>query len=135
KIKQKLLNNLLNFDDLSLGGRSLPTTESFCRLVKNLPFTDPEISEGWLSAANNQLTHGLESTVVDHLRTLGLISHETRVHVGQIACGPWVGAAARFKEEVLAKRNRNYLAMDMESYGVLQAAHENSVHPQTLIIR
>ena len=45
---------------------------------------------------------------------------------GPVACGNSVGAAAAFKEQ-LKSHNRNYIALDMESAGVLQACHAKNV--------
>lgn len=48
--------------------------------------------------------------------------HDIHIRVGQMATGPAVIKSSRFTDEYLKKHHKNYLAIDMESYGVYYAA-------------
>lgn len=53
--------------------------------------------------------------------------HDIHIHIGQMATGPAVIKSTKFTEEYLKKHHKNYLAIDMETYGVYFAAR-NSQH-------
>lgn len=68
------------------------------------------------------------------MRSEGLLGETVKVHVGHVASGPLVGSSAEFKA-LLAKHNRNYLALDMESAGIARTAHNHPDRPFTIIVR
>src|ERR1051326_4200978 len=134
KIKQTSPSAPLSFGDLSFGGKALPTTETYRRLIENLPLTDDTLWTKWLADSSEQLDAEIDDNSKQNLKSAGLLSDVCSIHIGPVACGPWVGASSQLKE-ILKKRNRNYLAMDMESYGLLQAAQKHKSKPETLILR
>lgn len=124
----------LTFDNIKLGGKSLPTTVPLYELIDNLEIADKRAWKSWILDAKTDLTSLLPQTDIDLLQEEGLIDQSIKIAIGPVATGPWVGAAAGFKDYLKSERNRNFLAMDMESAGVLQAARRTP-DIQTLIIR
>lgn len=134
KIQQSDPNAKLTFADLKFGGKSYATTVSLCDVLDNLEFSDPDSWQAWLKQSQKELKSGLSAANLRQLEKEKLIGEQTRAYAGPVAAGPWVGAAAEFKK-LLKTHNRNYLAMDMESSGVLQVANKRLPIPQTVVLR
>jgi hypothetical protein len=64
----------------------------------------------------------------------GMVGEQPELYSGHVACGPVVSAAPAFTH-FLKKRDRKYLAIEMESAGVLAAASERLNQPATIVIR
>lgn len=54
------------------------------------------------------------------------MERDIQMHIGQMATGPAVIKSSKFAEEYLKKHNKNYLAIDMETYGVYYATKTSS---------
>jgi 5'-deoxynucleotidase YfbR-like HD superfamily hydrolase/nucleoside phosphorylase len=134
KIQQRSPNGPLTFDALRLGGKSYSTTVALCDVLDNLEFTDPDAWKVWIKQSANEITSSLNDSNIRLLKKEGLIADTTKAYIGPVAVGPWVGAAKKFKE-FLTTHNRNYIAMDMESAGVLQVANQHSYAPKTVVLR
>jgi nucleoside phosphorylase len=135
KISQKNRSKKLGFEDIKIAGRSLPTTASLSDMVNNLEFIDPQGWEAWQLTAHKELMSILSSSAFDSLKNEDLISDQPKLYQGPVATGPWVGAAKQFKQFLKTTRNRNYLAMDMESAGVLQAIRRSPLGPLSIVLR
>lgn len=123
-----------SFDNIRFAGKSLPTTVFLYELVDNLEIVDHRAWQNWINDSRTALTSLINQADRDFLEKEDLIDRAVKIAVGPVATGPWVGAAAAFKDLLKSERNRNFLAMDMESAGVLQAARRVS-GVQTIIIR
>jgi nucleoside phosphorylase len=135
KISQKNRSKKLGFEDIKIAGRSLPTTASLSDTINNLEFVDPQAWEVWQDTAHKELTSVLSPSDFNYLRDQGLVADRPRLYQGPVATGPWVGAAKQFKRFLKAARNRNYLAMDMESAGVLQAIRRSPLGSLSIVLR
>ena len=135
KISQKNRSKKLDLQDIKIAGRSLPTTASLSDTVNNLEFIDPQGWEAWQVTAHKELMSVLTSSAFDSLKNEGLVAERPNLYQGPVATGPWVGAAKQFKQFLKTARNRNYLAMDMESAGVLQAIRRSPLGSLSIVLR
>ena len=76
------------------------------------------------------LEHGLHLLL---LCNKGIIREYPKIHVGHVASGSIVGASSLFIKWLKDNRDRKYFALEMESGGILSAAHTRAV--ATLVIR
>jgi 5'-deoxynucleotidase YfbR-like HD superfamily hydrolase/nucleoside phosphorylase len=128
--------SILSFDDIQFGGRSLPTSSITWDFFKNVKDVMPE-KWNLLTRENiDFLKKNLKSSVFKELKKKNLFRTIFKVHCEDIACGPFVGASNKFKKW-LHDNNRNYYALDMESYGMLNAVEKYSRRnkPYTLILK
>lgn len=134
KISAKSSSEPLTFENIKFAGKSLPTTVFLYELLDNLEIVDHLAWQNWINDAKTDLTSLITQSDADFLIEEHLIDATIKIAVGPVATGPWVGAAAAFKQFLKAERNRNFLAMDMESAGVLQGARRVP-NIQTIILR
>jgi 5'-deoxynucleotidase YfbR-like HD superfamily hydrolase/nucleoside phosphorylase len=117
------------------GGRSFQTTHRWYKLLTGLHETD---LVSWNKWVNDCVTDRYVSITDADTRLLldrGFIRDDPFLAFGPLASGPLVSASKAFKNALKAGRNRNFVALDMESAGVVQAAHEHDSNPETLVIR
>jgi nucleoside phosphorylase len=91
------------------------------------------MAQTWESLGRQKLLEWIGSVSTDELIHEHLISNIPKIHTGHIASGPIVGAADQFVQWLKKRRDRKFLALEMESAGVLNAAHKRAVN--SLIIR
>ncbi len=135
KIVQRGSREPLTFENIRFGGKSLPTSVSLYEMVDNLEIVDHRSWEGWLNEASREKKSVLSSQDIEYLQNERLIGQTVKIAVGPVATGPWVGGASKFKQFLKSERNRNFLAMDMESAGALQGARRVPFGVQTLVVR
>lgn len=133
KIHQPDPSNPLTFEDIDFAGQSVRTTESIWRFITEFKYRYKDDWEVWQQNSEARINQ-LELQSLNVLRDCKLIADRPQVHVGSCACGPVLVASRDFKQ-VLKQRNRNFLAVDMESYGVLRAIDRSEKHIETLVIR
>jgi 5'-deoxynucleotidase YfbR-like HD superfamily hydrolase/nucleoside phosphorylase len=124
----------LRLADLQFGGSEFPTTYRLWKLLTGLFETD---LFSWNKFVNDCVIDRYASIPHDVVRELldaGFIRDDPFLAWGPLACGPVVSASREFKD-FLKTRNRNFVAVDMESSGVVQAAHQHDTQPETLVIR
>lgn len=63
-----------------------------------------------------------------------LVRDGTKVHIGHLASGPLVGASASYKKW-LKRLDRKYLAIEMETAGVMNAIYHSAGDERALVIR
>ena len=99
----------------------------------NLEYAHSDAYTVWEQAGLQKLLGWLGSNSMDELIRQRLIGKTPNLHTGHIASGPMVGAANQFVQWLKEKHDRKLLALEMESAGVLNAAHKRAV--KSLIIR
>lgn len=88
----------------------------------------------WCASAQQRLQGALSEAQVKELTEKGLVRAQPVAETGHIACGPVVAAARAFIKQV-KKKDRKYLALEMESGGVLAAVYEVGDPSHSLVIR
>lgn len=116
---------------LQWGGRAAPATDGLVQMLGKLREADLHRYEAW----QVQCRHGRPDTAaVKSLCRESLIGEDVEVATGPVASGYTVGGATAFKDSLLDK-NRNYVALDMESAGVMRGCLEVEPEPKRLILR
>jgi 5'-deoxynucleotidase YfbR-like HD superfamily hydrolase/nucleoside phosphorylase len=134
KINQQDPSLPITFDDIEFGGKDIQTTESIYRFVSRLDQEYPLEFRNWQETASDYIHKYLDSHSLEKLQHLQLIADPPRLNIGPCACGPLVVTSRGFKD-ILKQRNRNFLAVDMESFGVLRAVQITERNISTLVIR
>lgn len=88
----------------------------------------------WKKDVLSYMNETIPAEAQKELAEAGLLPPKDVLHVGPIASGPVVGGSTKFKE-LLVERNRNFVALEMESAGGLAAAYDREIWPTTLVIR
>lgn len=115
------------------GGDAIPTSHDWLDLSNNASFRSPALWNAFRRTAKS--TQPVLPTVLRSSSAEALIDPDgPRVHTEHVASGPFVGAAREFIEW-LGQSDRNFFAMDMESWGVAKAAHTHPDRPLILIVR
>lgn len=132
---QSTANSSLDFESLQLGGDTISSHWPFHTVLDHYDRIYPDAWAKWLSDSVTLIESELDQ---DNLRMLSgakLLSLPPRKALGPVVTAPWVGADPRLKEWVKSSVNRNILAMDTESWGVLNAGRSFSPALPTLVIR
>lgn len=134
KVEQRDPSTTLTVEDLKFGGKSLPATEFLYKSAIELEHQFADEWEEWRQRAAAFGNRRLRSTDLQRLKDKGLVGDAQTAHAGPTACGPSVVASRDFKL-VLKSKNRNFLSVDMESYGVLRAVQRSQSGAYTCAIR
>jgi 5'-deoxynucleotidase YfbR-like HD superfamily hydrolase/nucleoside phosphorylase len=105
------------------GGRAYPTAEERTRKLAEFSESHAAEFDRWQQECRARFPPKLS---LKDFVAKGMVNETPKVHLGAVACGNDVGAAPEFKK-ALKGHNRNYLALDMESAGVLQACSSKKV--------
>jgi len=119
---------------LHWGGRSSPGDPELLDRVKNLPFQRALEYARWNKATRRHLARCVPPETEAQLRTDGLLHEEVKLQVGPAASGPFVSVSRSFRAALL-RRNRNFLAIDMESGSAVMAISERPHAPRKLVLR
>lgn len=123
--------------DIALGGRPYSCDKEIGLLIDNLDFTHKSVMREWCSGASVFLDKMRVTQIGTQLAKERLLPREgPRVVSGQLASGDMVVKSSAFKAALL-EHNPNFLAVDMESAGVLAAVSDQAPRsqPATLILR
>jgi nucleoside phosphorylase len=116
-----------------LSGDPYKSSPDYVTHAKNLEYAHAEPTHHWHSECGDRLAELVEAAERNELLHKHLIREHPRIHVGNIASGPIVGATELFIRWLKQSRDRKYLALEMESAGVMSAAHTRST--PNLVIR
>jgi nucleoside phosphorylase len=119
--------------NLQFSGNPYKSDPAYVAHAMNLKYAHPEATQNWEELNKRKLLEWIGSVSTDALVSQQLISKVPGIHTGHIASGPIVGAANQFVQWLKEKHDRKFLALEMESAGVLNAAHKRAV--SSLIIR
>jgi len=119
--------------DVQFSGNPYKSDPAYVAHATNLKYANQDATRNWQRAGKEKLQEwiGLDSS--NELVHEHLIGDVPEIHTGHIASGPIVGAANQFVQWLKEKHDRKLLALEMESVGVLNAAHKRAV--SSLIIR
>jgi len=101
---------------------------------RHLPYAHRAAFQAWCDSAQQRLQGALSETQINELTEKGLLRAQPVAETGHIASGPVVAAAKAFITQV-KKKDRKYLALEMESGGVLAAVYEVGDPSHSLVIR
>lgn len=124
-----------SFEDIRLGGDVIPSYYSFHRVLEHYERTYSESWQRWVDASLRMIEDEVNRSNVEYLEAQLLLALPPRKVSGPVVTGPWVGASKELKQWLKNNGNRNYLAMDTESWGVLNGARSYSPELRTLVIR
>lgn len=116
-----------------LSGDPYKTTPKYYTHAKNIKYTNANMYTSWASKCISELNSIIESTALDKLFSDNIIRSAPFIETGRVASGPIVGSSTNFVKWLKSKRDRKYLALEMESVGVVTAAYGRSV--DSIVIR
>lgn len=119
----------------ALSGEVYRPSGDLVNFAQNFQFAHRDAFQQWLRKCSNELL-GLfpNEEYLDNLIKEGLIRDKAHLIAGHIASGPTVGAAEAFNNW-LKRRNRKYLALEMEAAGLMAAVYEEATPRRTLVLR
>lgn len=121
-----------NFE-FSLKGDPYKSSSAYVRHVTNLPYAYSNETQTWLTGCANDLQALLKPAISAKLVRKELLRNNPEIKTGCIASGPVLGASTEFVDWLKGRRDRKFVALEMESAGVLAAAYPRGT--DTLIIR
>ncbi len=120
--------------DIQPGGESYPCSEHLIQAARNLEFAHDKIYRDWIRRGREDRKKTIPRENALKLRGKNWLRERPRFEYGPIASGPVVAASGNFLAW-LKKVNRNYLALEMESGGVLAAIYGRSDPRRSLVLR
>ena len=119
--------------DFQFSGNPYKSDPAYVAHAMHLKYAHTGATQNWEDLCKRKLLEWLGSVSTEDLISEHLIGKVPGIHTGHIASGPIVGAANQFVQRLKERRDRKFLALEMESAGVLNAAHKRAV--SSLIIR
>jgi nucleoside phosphorylase/CheY-like chemotaxis protein len=119
--------------EFQFSGNPYKSDPTYIAHASNLRYAYVNQTRNWEKASKQKLLEWIGSIAVEKLISECLIGDVPGIHIGHVASGPIVGAAEQFVQWLREKHDRKLLALEMESAGVLNAAHKREV--SSLIIR
>lgn len=129
----KAIDGINSTFEFRLSGDPYKSSPDYVTHVQHFEYAHSESAKKWLNDCSNKQKSLLGNGDRLHLCNKGLLREHPRIHVGHIASGSIVGASSLFINWLRDNRDRKYLALEMESGGILNAAHTRAV--ATLVIR
>lgn len=119
--------------DFQLSGNPFKSDPTYVAHAMNLKYAHKVKMQEWERNCKQNLLEKIGLVAIENLIREQLIGDFPDIQTGHIASGPTVGAAKQFVQWLKNKHDRKLLALEMESAGVLNAAHKRAV--SSLIIR
>lgn len=119
--------------DFQFSGNPFKSDPAYVAHAMNLKYAHKGKMQEWERNCIQNLLEKIGSVAIENLTRERLIGDFPEIQTGHIASGPTVGAAKQFVQWLKEKHDRKLLALEMESAGVLNAAHKRAV--SSLIIR
>lgn len=120
--------------DFELAGEVFRCTADLVNRAKHFEFANAEAHLCWQTACASRLEPLVTDETRDQLIEAKLVCSKPAFRTGHIASGPIVASAKPFVDW-LKKRDRTYLAVEMEAAGFMAAVSENANSARTLILR
>jgi len=117
---------------LSTSGEVYRADRAILGRVENLEFGHQSAFAEWRALCASTLER--EGLRLDDQPSGLPLRPQPSIHEGHLASGPIVSASANFGDW-LKRRDRSYLALEMESGGVLMATYHKEQAPRTLVVR
>lgn len=127
-------NQPILWDELQFGGRGFNSEPDLVTFMREFSSTHDAVVCEWRDAARRDTPPIIVRKGKE--QRLSLEPGQPRIAVGAIASSDLVVASNDFRDKLLS-RNRNYLAVDMEAFGVLAAVAEvpQNDRPASLVVR
>ncbi|MGB0561969.1 MAG: AAA family ATPase [Spirulinaceae cyanobacterium] len=119
--------------EFQFSGNPYKTDPTYVTHAANFKYAHKEAFGRWGAACRQRVTEWIGTVSTQHFVRDQLIRDLPAIQTGHIASGSTVGAVNKFVQWLRAKRDRKFIALEMESAGVLNAAHKRAV--SSLIIR
>jgi nucleoside phosphorylase len=119
--------------DFALSGDPYKTTDAFVKHADNIPFAHADAFARMMEECCANRGGLIPPAKCAQLQKRNIIRSEPHILTGRVASGSTVGAEEMFVKWLRSRSDRKYLALEMESAGVLASAHSRGT--QTLIIR
>jgi len=120
--------------DFELSGEVYRPSNDIINLVKNLEYVYGTQFQKCIDSCANEIQNLIPPNIYSELISNNLIREKVFVCDGHVASGPTVGTAKAFIKW-LKKRDRKYLALEMESGGMMTAVYQEIDPKKTLILR
>ena len=120
--------------EIEAGGAYYRCSDDLVQASLNLEFAHLNLYQQWKVDSEAYLKKFVPEEQFGQLLQKNAIREQPEFINGAITSGPVVGAAAQFVNW-LKKINRNYLALEMESGGMLSSVYGHSDPKSTLILR
>jgi WD40 repeat protein/nucleoside phosphorylase len=121
--------------ELMPGGSVYRGDHDFVTSASHLEFAQENAFRDWRRTCQEALLQHIPGEARSELVRQGLIRPEPELLSVHLASGPVVGAAREFSQWLRQKRDRNLMAMDMESAGLMASAIKRIEPKRTLVIR
>ena len=120
--------------EFCFGGQVYHSTNELLVSLRHLPYQYRDLYERWVRWGKDDLSELVRGPVRERLIGSGLLAFEPKFRDGHLATGPILGAAKEFIHWIHS-RDRNLLALDMESGGLMRAAHARREPVRSLVLR
>lgn len=120
--------------ELEPSGDPYRPSPDLVKSLRNLEFANDDDFRRWQEHSSKQLQKLIPEEQLGPLIQTGIVRKNPRLVEGHVASGPTVGAAKSFLKW-LKGRDRNYLALEMESGGVLAAIQDVIDPKRSLVLR
>ncbi len=115
-------------------GEPYRPSSAFVKETQHIKYAHRDVYKSWHDGALRDLRAQVNDSEMESLINGRVLRLHPIAEVGHIASGPVVAAAKDFIVEV-KKKDRKYLALEMESAGVLAAVHDAADPSHSLVIR
>ena len=120
--------------DFRLAGDTFRPSGDLAKEIRHFKFAHSRQFETWQEDGRRRLYDALPANLRNRKAYAPLLADGPRLLDGPVACGPIVGAAESFVAW-LKRQNRKFVALEMESGGVLAAVFEATDPARTLVLR
>jgi nucleoside phosphorylase len=121
-------------DKFEFKGQVYRCSPYFINFGRNFEFVHSKTFHDWQQHSAKQIATLLTQEILDQLISEELICNQPNLISGDVASASVVGAANSFKDW-LKTRNRKYIALEMESAGLMAAVSEKAYQRMTLVLR
>jgi nucleoside phosphorylase len=120
--------------EFTLSGEVYRSTSDLLNTIRNFEFVHGELFQNWRVRSTQELQQLLSKESLEQLIASKRLRDQVQMVDGHLASGPTVGAAPAFKDW-LKRRDRKYLALEMEAGGLMAAVYEQADPKRTLVLR
>ncbi len=118
----------------TFGGEVYRSSTYLLNLALNFKFVHQKVFLDWQAHCARELRRLLPEQSLRDLIQNGMLQDHVEMTRGHLASGPVVGASKAFTDW-LKSRDRKYLALEMESAGLMAAVYEQADPKHTLVLR
>jgi tetratricopeptide (TPR) repeat protein/nucleoside phosphorylase len=120
--------------EFRFGGKVYPAASTLINFARHFDKVHAKLHDNWREECKARFARLLPRKPIDAMTAQDVLRAEPLLTEGHIATGPTVGAAKDFIQW-LKTRDRKYVALDMETAGLMKAVYEEMPIRPTLILR